>query len=223
MFSHGRRFADRFEAGKELADKLTGMASERPAIYALPRGGVPVSVEIARALRAPLDLIFVRKIGAPQSPEVALAAIVDGENPQMVVNERIKRVSGASNAYLEQARKQELAELERRRRRYLGDRETVDPAGRTVIIVDDGLATGATMKAAILAMRQKDAKKICVAIPVAPTSALDEIRQLVDTVVCLHSAENFGGVGAFYDDFHQLSDQETTGLMQQVWSGKQDS
>ena len=139
------------------------MGLDKPVVYALPRGGVPVALEIARALRAPLDLILVRKIGAPGAPEVALGAVVDGENPQTVINEEVRRRSGADDIFLERARARELAELERRRSRYLGGRLQVDPAGHTAIIVDDGLATGATMKAAMIAMKRQGATKICVA------------------------------------------------------------
>ena len=199
------------------------MALERPVVYALPRGGVPVALEIARALHAPLDLILVRKIGAPAAPEVALGAVVDGEHPQTVINEEVRRRSGADDVFLERARARELAEIERRRSLYLGDRAQVDPAGRTAILVDDGLATGATMKAALIAMKRQGAAKVCVAIPVAPEDALREIGEQADLVVCLHPARHFYGVGAFYDDFHQLTDAETVGLLRQGWAGGADA
>lgn len=218
MKTSGIRFADRAEAGQQLAAKLLPMALDKPVVYALPRGGVPVALEIARILRAPLDLILVRKIGAPGAPEVALGAIVDGENPQMVINEEVRRHSGADDNFLERARARELAELERRRARYLGGRKQINPVGHTAIIVDDGLATGATMKAAMIAMKRQGAEKVCIAVPVAPEEALKEIGELADLVVCLHSAERFYGVGAFYDDFHQLTDEETVGLLRQSWT-----
>jgi len=183
-----------------------------------PRGGVPVAAEVARALGAPLDLILVRKIGAPGAPEVALGAIVDGANPQTVINEDVRRRSGADDAWLERARARELAELERRRMRYLGGRRQVDPAGRTAIVVDDGLATGATMKAALIAIRRLGAAKVVVAIPVAPSDALPDIEGESDLVVCLRSERRFRGVGSFYDDFHQLTDEETIGLLREAWS-----
>ena len=199
------------------------MALERPVVYALPRGGVLVALEIARALRAPLDLVLVRKIGAPGAPEVALGAVVDGEHAQTVINEEVRRRSGADDVFLERARARELAELERRRSLYLGDRAQVDPAGRTAIVVDDGLATGATMKAALIAMKRQGAAKVCVAVPVAPEDALQEIGEQADLVVCLHPARQFYGVGAFYDDFHQLTDAETVGLLRQGWAGGVDA
>ena len=210
-------FADRTDAGRQLAAKLVTMGFDRPIVYALPRGGVPVALEIAGALHAPLDLVLVRKIGAPGAPEVALGAIVEGEHPQTVINENVRRMSGAEDDYLERARERELLELERRRKRYLGDRPRLDPKGRTAIIVDDGLATGATAKAAIMAIKRQGAAKIVLAVPTAPEDALADMRKLADLVVCLHPAVYFNGVGAFYDDFHQLTDEETLGLLRQGW------
>ncbi len=218
----GTRFADRSDAGRQLAARLLPLVLHKPVVYALPRGGVPVALEIARLLRAPLDLILVRKIGAPGAPELALGAIVDGANPQTVINEEVRRRSGADDIFLERARERELVELERRRVRYLGNRKQVNAAGHTAIIVDDGLATGATMKAAIIAMKRQGADKVCVAIPVAPVEALAPIEEQADLVICLHPAENFHGVGAFYDDFHQLTDEETVGLLRQSWAESRD-
>jgi predicted phosphoribosyltransferase len=212
------RFADRADAGRQLAARLTALALEQPVVYALPRGGVPVALEIAHALAAPLDLLLVRKIGAPGAPELALGAVVDGEQPQMVINESVRRGSGADDAYLEGARTGALAEIERRRARYLGDRAQISPQGRTAILVDDGLATGATMKAALIAVKRQGAAKVCVAVPVAPEDTLAEIEALADVVVCLLPARRFLGVGAFYRDFHQLTDEETVGLLRTGWS-----
>ncbi|CCM79441.1 erythromycin esterase family protein [Rhizobium mesoamericanum] len=209
------QFLDRIDAGRQLATKLVKLKLDRSVVYALPRGGVPVALEIARALNAPLDLILVRKIGAPGAPEVALGAVVDGESPETVVNQNVRLASGADDAYLERARQRELVELERRRMLYLGNRARVDPKGRTAIIVDDGLATGATAKAALTAMRGQGATKIVLAIPVAPQETLAEMRQYADVVVCLHPAKDFWGVSSFYEDFHQLTDEETIGLLRQ--------
>lgn len=212
------QFGDRAEAGRLLAERLAGMGLARPVVYALPRGGVPVALEVARRLGAPLDLVLVRKIAAPGQPELALGAIVDGASPQTVINEDVRRHTGADDAWLDRAAARELAELERRRALYLGDRAQVLPAGRTAVVVDDGLATGATMKAALTALRRQGATRICVAVPVAPLDALAGIEDLADQVVCLHPARVFPGVGAFYDDFHQLSDDETVRLLRQGWS-----
>jgi putative phosphoribosyl transferase len=196
------------------------MQFDRPVIYALPRGGVPLGVEIARALHAPLDIVLVRKIGAPGAPELALAAVVDGENPQMVVNEDVRQQTGASDAFLEGGRRAQLAEIERRRERYLGKHARVDPSGRTAIVVDDGLATGATAKVALNALKRQGATKLVLAVPVAPRETLAEMRSYADVVVCLNSAEIFFGVGAFYTDFHQLTDEETIGLLRKAWSAE---
>jgi putative phosphoribosyl transferase len=211
------RFTDRFDAGRWLAVRLCAMNLTRPVVYALPRGGVPVGLEIARALNAPLDLVLVRKIGAPGAPELALGAVVDGENPQTVINEDVRRASGADAAFLADARRRELAEIERRRTLYLEGRPRTDPAGCTAILVDDGLATGATAKAALAAIKRQGATRTILAVPVAPEEALADMRDYADEIVCLLPAARFHGVGAFYTDFHQLTDEETIGLLRQAW------
>ncbi len=210
-------FHDRAEAGRKLAERLAQVALENPVVYALPRGGVPIGVEVAKRLKAPLDLVLVRKIGAPANPEVALGAVVEGEPPETVVNDHVMRVSGADETYLERMKAQKLAEMELRRKRYLGDRARIDPSGKTAIVVDDGLATGATMKAALIALRRRGASRIVIALPVAPESALGELSGLADEVICLLPVHEFRGVGAFYRDFHQLTDEETIGLLRQAW------
>lgn len=210
------QFSDRADAGRQLGDSLAALQLENPLVYALPRGGVPVAVEAARRLSAPLDLILVRKIGAPGNPEVALGAIVEGAQTHMIINEDVRRMSGADDAYLEAVKSKELAELERRRERYIGARPRLDPAGRTAIVIDDGLATGATMKAALSALKRGGADRIVVALPVAPVRALDDISGLADDVICLHPAKTFYGVGGFYRDFHQLTDAETVALLEEA-------
>jgi predicted phosphoribosyltransferase len=189
------------------------MQLERPIVYALPRGGVAVALEIARALHAPLDLVLVRKIGAPGQPELALGAAVEGNPPQTVINEDVRRGCGVDDAYIERARQRALVELERRRALYLAERPRLDPRGCTALVVDDGLATGATAKAALVAVRCRGAAKTVLAIPVAQPASLDAMRAFADSVVCLHAVRRFAGVGAFYVDFHQLSDDETIGLL----------
>ncbi|MBS1165099.1 MAG: Erythromycin esterase [Proteobacteria bacterium] len=216
-------FLDRADAGRQLAAKLVTLTVDRPVVYALPRGGVPVALEIARALHAPLDLILVRKIGAPGAPEVALGAVVEGESPETVINEDIRQATGADDAYLDRARRREVAELERRRALYLGKHPRLEPVGHTAIVVDDGLATGATAKAALIAIKRQGASKTILAIPVAPEETLADMRQYADIVVCLHPAKQFQGVGAFYCDFHQLTDEETIGLMRQGWAEVDDT
>ena len=182
-------------------------------VYALPRGGVPVAREIAIALHAPLDVILVRKIGAPGQPELALGAVVDGTPPQTMVNEDIRRLTGADDAFLAAARSRELSEIARRRTLYRPDRPPIDPTGCTAIVVDDGLATGATAKAALAAIRQQGAARTLLAVPVAPVKTLAGMRAFVDEVVCLLPVRHFAGVGGYYDDFHQLSDDETIALL----------
>lgn len=211
-------FRDRTEAGGRLADALIALRSDALVIYALPRGGVPVAFEIARRLDAPLDLALVRKIGAPGYPELALGAVVDGDAPYMVINESVRRTSGASDAYIEKERASELAEIERRRRLYLGLRPRLDPRGRTVVVVDDGLATGATARAAIEGLRRQGAAKVILAIPVAPPDVATAMRQEVDVFICLAEPSPFRSVGEAYADFHQLADQEVMDLLAQAAS-----
>lgn len=211
-------FKDRSDAGRQLAERLAELDLHDPVIYALPRGGVPVAVEVAKRLQAPLDLVLVRKIGAPGWPEVALGAVVDGEDPQTIINEDVFAATGSDAAGLERARRSELAEIERRRKRYLGDRPRISPSGRVAVIVDDGLATGATAKAALAAVKRQGAAQTVLAVPVAPADSIAEMRGLADVVVVLHAPAQFWAIGPFYTDFHQLSDEETTELLREVWS-----
>ncbi len=206
-------FAGRDDAGRQLGKVLVQLELDHPLVYALPRGGVPVALEVAKMLGAPLDLLLVRKIGAPGNPEVALGAIVEGANSEVVINEDVRRLSGADDAYLDKAIADQKAELARRKEIYLGDRPRANPAGRTGVVVDDGLATGATMKAALIGLKRNNPARIVAALPVAPKTALDAISDYADDVICLHPAETFRGVGAFYRDFHQLSDAETVALL----------
>ncbi len=202
------RFLDRHHAGRELAAALAGKIEGPAVVLALPRGGVPVGLEIARALKAPLDLVMVRKIGAPGQPELALAAVANGEHPELVVNRDVMRMTGADEAWLEQEKARELEEIARRRRRYLGDRERPPLEGRTVIVVDDGIATGATMLAALRAVRRARPGRLVLAVPVAPPDTIARLEPEVDRVICLHRPRDFMAVGQFYEDFTQTSDEE---------------
>jgi predicted phosphoribosyltransferase len=206
-------FPDRPEAGRLLGERLKQLGLYRPIVYALPRGGVPVGMEVAAALGAPLDLVLVRKIGAPSQPELALGAVVDGVGAETVLNEDIVALTGASETFIEAARQRELAEIERRRQHYLAGRAPLDPKGRAAVVVDDGLATGATARAALRALRRRDPSRLVLAVPVAPPEAVASLRHEADEVVCLKEASLFRGVGAFYGDFHQLSDAEVIQLL----------
>jgi predicted phosphoribosyltransferase len=166
-------------------------------VLALPRGGAPVAAEIASALGAPLDLILVRKIGVPMQPELAMGALVDGRDPIIVRNEDVIRTAGVSEEEFDAISRRELAEIDRRRASYVGDRATVEVRGRVAIVVDDGIATGATTRAALHATRVRQPKKLVLAVPVAPTDTLEELAPEVDDLVCLESYEFFRAIGLY--------------------------
>jgi putative phosphoribosyl transferase len=209
-------FENRVEAGRMLGARLAGLRLANPVVLALPRGGVPVALEVARALDAPLDLLLVRKIGVPWQPELAVAAVMDGAEPVVVIERHIQAETGVKQEYIEQRAKEELAEIERRRRTYLADRAPVPVTGRTAIVVDDGIATGTTMRAALKGLRRRNPARLVLAVPVAPPDTINELRQEVDDVVCLAQPSFFGAIGYFYRDFHQLSDDEVIALMRQA-------
>lgn len=206
-------FTDRTDAGKRLAKALAAYKNQRPVVLALPRGGVPVAAEVATALNAPLDLILVRKIGVPFQPELAMGAVVDGSEPVVVRNDSVIALSRVSETEFNAIRDEQLAEIERRRKLYLGDRPHPKIEGRHVIVVDDGIATGATTRAALRAIRARKPGKLVLAVPVAPTSTLNELRDEADDIVCLEDYENFGAIGLFYSDFRQVSDAEVIELL----------
>lgn len=207
------KFRDRADAGRRLAAALVAYADRKPLVLALPRGGVPVAAIVADRLQAPLDLVLVRKIGAPGQPEVALGAVVDGAHPTIVRNEDILAATGTGTAEFDAIGRRELAEIERRRVRYLGKRAPLDVAGRVVILVDDGIATGATVRAALRATRARGPAKLVLAVPVAAPDALEALRSEADATVCLSTPEDFLGVGQFYEDFRQVSDEEVVDLL----------
>ncbi len=208
-----RPFRDRADAGRQLAAMLVPLGLPRPVVYALPRGGVPVGAEIAAALGAPLDLVLVRKLGAPGQPDLAIGAVVDGAVPETVLNHDIIAATGATGDYIAEARTTALAEIERRRARYLAGHALIDPRGRSAIGVDDGLATGATARAALHALRRRAPRMLVLAVPVAPPDAIATLRDAADRIVCVHEAEIPRGVSGWYDDFHQLEDEEVLGLL----------
>ena len=213
-------FKDRSEAGRNLAHALAKYKDQRPVVLALPRGGVAVAAEVAAALQAPLDLILVRKIGVPMQPELAMGAVVDGSTPLIVRNDDVIALVGIDEMEFTTVFERELAEIERRRRRYLGDRERVNVAGRTAIVIDDGIATGATTRAALHATRQRNPKTLVLAVPVAPSESLAVMRREADDVVCLEDFAAFGAIGYYYSDFRQISDEEVIETLRRFSTGK---
>jgi putative phosphoribosyl transferase len=202
-------FANRDAAGERLAARLAAMPHEgRVVVLALPRGGVPIGAAVARALGAPLDLLLVRKIGAPWQPEFAVAAVVDGTPPQVVVDEQGCALAGVDQDYIASQVARELREIERRRQVYLGRRPPLDVKGATVIVVDDGIATGTTVRAALKGLRGLHPRRLVLAVPVAPADTLAALRGEVDELVCLEQPEPFHAIGNHYADFHQVSDDE---------------
>jgi putative phosphoribosyl transferase len=199
-------YENRSDAGKRLARELLNYRTDDPIILALPRGGAVVGAEIALALDAPLDLILVRKLGVPWQPELAMGAVVDGA--YVVRNEDILRQIDLPEEEFREVCERELEEIERRRKLYLKDRSRAELEGRAVIVVDDGIATGATVRAALQAVRRRMPRRLVLAVPVAPTSTLEELSGEADDIVCLQSHEPFYAIGAFYEDFHQISDRE---------------
>jgi predicted phosphoribosyltransferase len=206
-------FRDRSDAGRRLAEALGQYRDAHPVVLALPRGGVPVAAEVASALDAPLDLILVRKIGVPMQPELAMGAVVDGGAPLIVRNEDVIRHAGIDESEFASVCDEELAEIERRRAKYLGERDRAEISGKTVIVVDDGIATGATTRAALRAVRGRNPKRLVLAVPVAPTESLDAMRAEADDVVCLEDHALFGAIGFYYADFRQVSDGEVIEIL----------
>jgi len=208
-------FRDRVEAGQRLAEALADYKQDKPVVLGLVRGGAPVAAEIARALEAPLDIVLVRKIGVPYEPELAMGAVIDGPTPLTVRNEGIIRATGVSEAEFGAIRDRELAEIHRRRQKYLAGRGPTSLSGKVVIVVDDGVATGATTRAALRSVRRQNPAKLILAVPVAASEALRELCGEADSIVCLEGYEIFGAIGAYYRDFHQISDEEVKDILAQ--------
>jgi len=205
-------FRDRAEAGRMLAETLREYANrDEVVVLALPRGGVPVGFEVAKALNAPLDVFVVRKLGLPGQEELAMGAIASGG--ARVLNRELIRAVGIPAEVVEQVTQEEQRELERREREYRDGRPPVNVRGQTVILVDDGLATGSSMRVAVVALKQKEPAQIVVAAPVAPRESCAELEAVADRVVCALTPEPFGGVGQWYADFSQTSDEEVRDLL----------
>ena len=211
------RFRDRHDAGHQLADQLDHLRDEDPVVLALPRGGVPVAAEVADHLGCPMDVLVVRKLGLPRQPELGIGAV--GEGGTTVYNHDLLDQVGIEPADLAHVAEREIDEVHRRIERYRGGRAGVDVAGRTVIVVDDGVATGFTVRAAVRILRERGAGRIVVAVPVGPRSAVEELQALADEVVCLSSPTPFTAIGPHYDDFHQVADEEVVAGLRDARSG----
>jgi len=199
-------FRDRKDAGQRLAKALSRFKGRNPIILALPRGGVPVAAEVASELAAPLDLIMARKIGVPFQPEVAMGAVVDGSHPLIVKNEDVIALAQISKAQFDRVVQDELLEIKRRRHRYLGNKAPLELASRIVILIDDGVATGATTIAALRAIKGQSPHLLILAVPVAPTEVIASLKAEADEVICLEHHRRFSAVGYYYDHFEQVSD-----------------
>lgn len=235
-----RVYANRVEAGRELAAELrkrlgfgggaaqggaarpmpgagTGAgAAPRIVVYGLPRGGVPVAAEVARALQAPLDLLIVRKVGAPGQPELAVGAVAEGDPPEVVLDPQSMAWAGTTEKWVREQARIAYAEVLRRRQVYLAGRQAWPVQGATAVVVDDGAATGTTVRAAVQALRRRAPGRIVLALPVAPGDVLELLRPLVDEVVCLAEPVPFRAVGLHYGDFHQVSDEEVVRALQEA-------
>jgi predicted phosphoribosyltransferase len=213
-------YQDRTDAGRRLAAELGEYANRADVlVLALPRGGVPVAFEVAEALQVPLDVFLVRKLGVPGHEELAMGAIATGGI--RVRNESVVQYAQIPDEVIEEVAAQEMQELERRERLYRGDRPAPDVRGRTVILIDDGLATGSTMRAAAAALRRQQPKEIIVAVPVASAVTCDELLDEVDRVVCAMTPEPFQAVGLWYEDFSQTTDEEVRALLERAAQRRQ--
>jgi putative phosphoribosyl transferase len=204
-------FNDRVEAGKKLASELIDLAGTNSLVLAIPRGGAVVGYEVAHALRVPLDVIIPRKIGAPHNSELAIGAVT--EDGTIILDDKLVHYLEVPETYIEQESEKQCLEINRRLKLYRGDAPYPNLKNRNAILVDDGIATGSTIRAALASVRKKGAKTIVIAVPVAPPSALKILRKEADRVVCLHTPEQFDAIGEFYRVFNQTSDEEVIRLL----------
>jgi putative phosphoribosyl transferase len=214
-------FLDRRDAGERLARRLLAYRRERPVVVALPRGGVAVASEVAKELGAPLDVLVVRKVGVPFEPELAMGAVAEGMPPVVVRNEAVLLHTRVSEAQFQDALALATRELIRRKHLFRGDREPLNVEGRTVLLVDDGIATGATVRAAIEALRRRRPKSLVLAVPIAPTDVVDELRPLVDAVVCLDERAYLGVIGHHYADFRPVTEEDVVRALLRDATGRE--
>jgi len=206
-------FENRGEAGRQLATAILRLGLVDPLVLALPRGGVPVAAEVALALGAPLDLLIVRKITAPSDPQLAVAAIAEGKPSTVVIDESTLQLTEDDHAYIKREVRAQRGEIDRRCKAYRHGMARLSVAGKTVVVVDDGIATGTTMRAALKALRRMRPAKVVLAVPVASNHTIYEMSKLVDEVVCLSQPGHFRSVGTYYADFHQVDDGEVIALL----------
>ncbi len=206
-------FRDREEAGEKLAQALSHLKGEEVIVVGIPRGGVIVAAKIANFLNSPLDVVIPRKIGSPGNPELAIGAVV--EEGEVFLNEGLVKSLGVSEEYIEEEVKKELQEIERRRNYYLGDRKELDYEGKTVVLVDDGLATGYTALAALKALRKRKPKKVILAAPVGPSETIEFLKPFADEVIVLEVPFYFYAVGQFYRSFEQVSDEKVKQVLKE--------
>jgi predicted phosphoribosyltransferase len=204
-------FRNRVDAARRLASALADLAGKDAIVLAIPRGGVVLGFEVARALGVPLDVIIPRKIGAPDNPELAIGAMT--EDGTVILDQSLVNYLGVSEDYIKEESRRQRLEIERRLKLYRGNASYPNLKNRDVILVDDGIATGSTMKAALASVRKRGAKTIVIAIPVGPPSTIKELKKEADRVICLHTPESFYAIGQFYDDFTQITDEEVKSLL----------
>jgi putative phosphoribosyl transferase len=208
-------YMNREAAGRMLARRLTSYANTDVVVLGIPRGGVPVAKEVADALGAPLDVIVVRKLGAPGEPELGIGAVVDGDHPRAIFNQDIIEHLGVSDEYIEAEIARQLKEVNRRETAYRGGRAKIPLTGKTVIVVDDGIATGSSVRAALRGIRRQKPKRLILATPVAPAESIQALRSDADEIICLETPEDFYAVGQFYRDFHQTTDEEVEAILRE--------
>ncbi len=207
-------FRDREDAGRQLAERLVGYRGEELVIFVLPRGGVPVGYEVSHALEAPLEVFIARKLGAPNQPELGIGAVA--QDGSRVLNERIVQEIGVSEEYIERIAAEETAEAERRLELFRGDRPEPEVRGQTAILVDDGIATGVTTRAAIEALRRRGPRRLVLAVPVCAAQPAESLRQEVDELICLEAPSDLMAIGLWYRDFEQVPDEEVIELLERA-------